>query len=297
MLTKIIKIISILTAFLLIAAIFYSIRSRSGSHRTINPKEDRFGIGSNFDENYLKNKFWNDGQEEIAVYKAEYVYDNETVGFDCRVISKPEFFSQEFNVKSDSMQRLDLFRLMKVNMLSSFQTKRSLYHLMNSTFIKAENPLDVYKVIQTSQDFYGITFKEFNQDKHHVMKFSYSSYLDKEGKNSRDFETAFLFEDQLMYSLRTLKFKEGLKFNQSVMESQAFHRIGRTHLYDTEFTVTDGGELEAFSGNVPTWKVTLVFDQKKVNEYWFSKNYPHICFKMNGWDGRKLELKELSYTK
>jgi len=241
-----------------------------------------------FNPKWAENKLWDDGLAEVAIYTAERVIYKKKRSFDYTYITVKEDFNQQYKVKTDNYERDDLFPVMKVNVFCRIPTDNYPYHFLTSLFFKRQDPIKVYKLTSSSQEWCGNTFKGINA-KGNKYQLSYNSYWDNEGVGQLQLDSNILFEDQLPYSLRSLKFKDGLTFKLPVAELIQTNKASAPNISQGNFKVNQ----EKDQAGKPTWKVTLVLAPEKQNYYWFSAEYPYILLRQRTWDGRNLELKEV----
>ena len=109
-----------------------------------------------------------------------------------------------------------------------------------------------------------------------------------------------LLEDQLPYTLRTLKFENQLMLKVPVYSSQINSRADVPVVYDAEMSVSPLEAIDSLPGGLlkqAAWMVTVKLDDEKTNQYIFTQAYPNILIEMIAWDGRKLRLKEYKRNK
>ncbi|WP_304064400.1 hypothetical protein [Pedobacter glucosidilyticus] len=255
--------------------------------QTQEKKRDQFAaISSNFNQDWANQNHWDDGLAEVAVYEATRTIYGKVRSFDYTYITVSEDFNKAFRVKTDDYQLKDLYKVLKVNAFARIPTDNYPYHLLTSMFFLRENALNLDKMTTSSQEWCGNTFKEYLQD-HKGFNLTYHSYWDTEGDGETKIAAGILLEDQLNYTLRALKFQEGLTFSAPVLESQISSKVGKLKVYDANFKISDDKASN-------TWKVELTLEKDKVNTYYFAKAYPNVLMKQNTWDGRNLVLKDLS---
>lgn len=247
---------------------------------------------SHFNLEWAQNTTWDDGNAEVAVYDAERVIYNKVRRSEYIYIAVKEDFNREFNVKTNNYDRNDLFPVIKINQFARFQTDNYPYHFLTSLFLNREKPFQVFKMTTSSQEWCGNTFKEFLLNDNAYL-FHYHSYFDKEGDMEKQInEFPLLFEDQLFFTLRTLKFQDGLRFSAKVLETQVANKATFPYIFEANFTVIKD-TITTDTVVVSCWRVDVVLDDKKQNQYWFDTIYPNILLKYNAWDGRKLVLKTI----
>ncbi|MDQ3291964.1 MAG: hypothetical protein M3Q05_11815, partial [Bacteroidota bacterium] len=196
-----------------------------------------------FDANWAQQKFWDDGLAEVATYQAQRVVYNKVREFEYTLITVKEDFNKAYNVKTDDYNRKDLFPVMKVNEFARIPTENYPYHYLTSLFFTRDNPVIVHKLTSSSQEWCGNTFKAINRNGN-AFTFSFNSYWDNQGTGEQPLKVLGLFEDQLPYTLRSLKFKNNLNFQAPVYELQQTNKALPPQLYQATFNVTQSSKEE-----------------------------------------------------
>ncbi|MCC2545138.1 hypothetical protein LJY25_01660 [Hymenobacter sp. BT175] len=244
-------------------------------------------LARHFDQQWAMQKLWEDGLAEVAVYDAERVIYNKPRRFEYVQITVKEEFNQRFNVKTDDYQRTDLFPVMKVNQFCRIETDQYPYHFLTSLFFRRDEPITLYKLTTSSQEWCGNTFKAITDDALQYTQ-SYNSYWDGQGSGERALRRNVLFEDALPYTLRSLRFDQLPRFEVAVCELQQTSKALPPAYYEASVAVTAAAAAEAAE---PAWRVVVQLDQQKRNVYWFARAYPNVLLRQTTWDGRSLVLK------
>ncbi|MGY3087378.1 hypothetical protein ACVWYF_000404 [Hymenobacter sp. UYAg731] len=242
-----------------------------------------------FDQNWAMRKLWEDGLAEVATYDAERVIYKKKRTFDYTQITVKEEFNQQFNVKTDDYKRDDLFPVMKINQLCSIQADEYPYHYLTSLFFRRDQPVSLFKMSLSSQEWCGNTFKSIIDDGVNFEMW-FHSYWDGQGDNSRDLRRDIFLEDALPYTLRALKFDQKPAFNLVVLDLQQTNKATPPVYYQARLTTA---EAPAADAPEPAWRVAMTLAPGKENVYWFAKNYPNILLRQTTWDGRTLRLKSM----
>jgi len=238
-----------------------------------------------FDTSWAQKKTWDDGKAEVTKYTATRNVYGKTREFEYTYIVVKEVFNEEYNVKTDDYRRSDLFPVMKVNKFCSFETKAYPYHYLTSLFFKQEKPQQLYKLTNTSQEWCGNTAKSFLNKKDHYL-FEYMSYWDGQGNGSMKVSNQALFEDQLSYTLRSLKFEDGLQFNTEIYSSQVSSKVSAPLAIKSSFSVSKEIENDASA----LWKVMVEKENQQRLTFWFEPNYPNTLIKMEAYGDRSLSI-------
>ena len=243
-----------------------------------------------FEQDWAMNRLWEDGQAEVALYRAERVIYGEPRVFEYTLITVKEEFNQQFNVKTDDYQRQDLFPVMKVNQFCSIPTDTYPYHFLTSLFFRRDQPVQLHKLTTSSQEWCGNTFKAISNDDGLQYEQTYNSYWDGEGAGHRKLQLNALFEDALPYTLRALRFERKPEFAARIYELQQTSRASAPTLYEAQIKVEDALTTDTPD---PAWRVRVVLTDQKTNTYWFAKTYPNTLLRQTTWDGRNLWLKQV----
>lgn len=244
-------------------------------------------IMPHFDEQWAMNKYWEDGLAEVATYDAERTVYKKKRQFEYTLITVKEEFNQQFNVKTDDYQRNDLFPVMKVNEFCQIPADQYPYHYLTSLFFRRDQPVALYKLTSSSQEWCGNTFKTIVDDGVSFTE-SYNSYWDQQGVGSRALRRDALVEDALPYTLRTLRFSQQPEFALTVMDLRQTSKATLPVYYQAHLTTTEAPAAEAAA---PAWRVAVQLAPDKQSVYWFAKAYPNILLRQTTWDGRTLRLK------
>ena len=240
-----------------------------------------------FNESWAMNQLWEDGQAEVATYDAERIIYKKMRQFEYTQITVKEEFNQQYNVKTDDYQRADLFPVMKVNQFCQISTDQYPYHFLTSLFFRRDQPVALYKMTTSSQEWCGNTFKALVDDGVN-FKETFNSYWDKQGMGSLDLRRDIVLEDALPYTLRSLKFESLPKFTFTVLALQQTNQAKPPEYYQARLSTVDAPIAEA---SEPAWRVSLTLAVGKTNVYWFAKRYPNLLLRQTTWDGRTLKLK------
>ena len=244
-------------------------------------------IMPHFNEQWAMNKYWEDGQAEVATYDAERTVYKKKRQFEYTLITVKEEFNQQFNVKTDDYKRNDLFPVMKVNEFCQIPADQYPYHYLTSLFFRRDQPVALHKLTSSSQEWCGNTFKTIVDDGVN-FKESFNSYWDQQGVGSRNLRRDVLVEDALPYSLRALRFGQSPAFDLTVMDLQQTSKAPLPVYYKAYLTTAKATADEA---PAPSWRVTVQLAADKQNVYWFAQAYPNILLRQTTWDGRSLRLK------
>ncbi len=283
------KSVAILGLIAMGFAVWFSIRfAKSKTKQEMDNRQIYFNaIHANFNRAWAQNAYWDSVKMETNTYAAKYILDEEPHHFDYTLSIRKEDFNDQYNTQTQAYDRPDIYEVMKVHASASIHSNDSFYNFLTSMYFLRMNALVLHKMTQSSQDWMGNTFKHYFNTKS-IIEMHYNSYWDREGIGHKIFNKDLLFEDQLVYTLRSLDFKEGLNFNAQVLETQVLNKVGQLHIYPANFEVKDIGMYK----DIPCWKVEVKLDSLKSNEYYFTKEYPNTLLKFKSWDWREWVLKQ-----
>lgn len=283
----IVKLFSVLGIIALLFAVWFSIRfAKSKTKKQLENYQVYFNeIHANFNKDWAKNAYWDKNKIELSTYKITGLWDEKFYARKTAISVSKELFNDQYNVRTESYERPDLYEVMKVNEFRRQGGDPCPYNLMASLFFLQKNPLILHKMTVSSQDCSGTTFKSYANTKS-ILKMNYNSYYDQEGVGEKVLPKDILLEDQLIFTLRSLKFREGLDFSTHILESQINNRVGDLLIYKAKIHVFN----EEMLSDKSCWKVMVQLDSVKRNIYYFDKVYPNQLVKSIAWDGRTLQL-------
>ena len=240
-----------------------------------------------FDQGWAMRKYWEDGLAEVATYDAERIIYKKNRAYIFTMITVKEEFNQQFKVKTDDYKRVDLFPVMKINQFCDIPAEQYPYHYLTSLFFRRDQPVALYKMTSSSQEWCGNTFKAIVDDGVNFEE-TYDSYWDGQGQGNRDLRRDAFVEDALPYTLRALKFTELPTFPLKVLDLQQTNQVKPPHYYEARLSTTAAPAGEAPE---PAWRVAVKLAANRENVYWFAKAYPNMLLRQTTWDGRNLRLK------
>ena len=240
-----------------------------------------------FDQEWAMRKYWEDGLAEVATYSAERTVYKKKRTFEYTQITVKEEFNQQFNVKTDDYKRADLFPVMKINQFCQIQTDQYPYHFLTSLFFRRDQPVALYKMTTSSQEWCGNTFKTIIDGGVNFEQ-TYDSYWDGQGMGRRDLRRDVFLEDALSYSLRALKFEQLPSFDLVVLDLQQTNKATPPVYYQAHLTTSAAVAADV---STPAWRVAIKLRAGRENVYWFAKEYPNVLLRQITWDGRSLQLK------
>lgn len=246
---------------------------------------------------FAQQEVWNDGKAEIATYDAVRIVYGKPRRHTMTMITVKEDFNTEVDVKTDTYNRRDLFAVMKVNLASTIQTDVYPYHYLTSMFFRREDAASVHKVVSTSQEWCGTTFKRFS-GRGDSLVVMYDSYWDGEGNGATIISRDLVIEDQLFYSLRSIPFQQGMTFSARVIPSIITNKAKIAKPQSCTFTVKEdvydpSSETTSDVGRTPCWRVDMTSADTVLASYWFSMDSMHYLTRYRHSDGRQLTLQKI----
>ena len=263
--------------------------SALGPEPPISPAAGAFNAG------WALAPLWDDGQAEVALYTARRPQYGKLRDFETVLIVVKEDFNPAFYAKAEApYQGRSLLPVIKLNFVQSYWTENYPYQFLTSVFVRRDDPTALVKLTQSSQEWCGNTFKEI-RGWTRPSEFVFHSYWDEEGDGTRPLELrpGDLLEDQLLVSLRGLRFSPGLEVRTRLLPSLISNKLGAAlRFVEATIRVADRETLTTARGRVPAWKVSVQAGELS-QTYWFAEEAPHTLLKMVSSDGRELWLKEV----
>jgi len=242
-----------------------------------------------FNAQWAMDKWWEDSLAEVATYAAEQTIGDTTERFECTLITAKEEFSLQYNVITNDVKHKNSFPVIKVNQLYTLTTDKYPQHCLLSMVFRRDQPVPLYKLTASAQDGYGNTFKTIADDGLQYVE-TYNSYQEQQGAGQRQVRHDVLFEEALVYTLRTLRFDQLPAFETQVRAAQPLSEAHPPMYYTAQVRVADG--LLADTAE-PAWRVTVDLNEQRANVYWFAKKYPNPLLRQTTWNGYQMTLKNV----
>ncbi|MBC6609480.1 hypothetical protein H8B15_01015 [Hymenobacter sp. BT507] len=243
-----------------------------------------------FDSDWAMRPLWEDGRAEVARYDAQRVVNGEVLSYELTQVTQLEEFNQQFDVRTDSLQRNDIFPVMHISQFGSLPTDTPPFHFLTTLFFRRDRPTVLHKLTTTLQEPAGNTFKAFVDDDLQYVE-TYNSYQDGQGAGWRLLRHEVLFEDALSYCLRSLKFANRPSFDATIAGQQQTSSAAPPILYQAHVTVADQVATDTLAAS---WRVTIDLNSQRKNVYWFAHDYPHLLLRQTTWNGRLRRLKSVA---
>lgn len=263
-LDKAVKFVAILGIAAIGFAIWFSIQfAKSKTKQEFDKRQTYFNdIHTNFMKDWALNAYWDSLRVENSVYL------NEQNSNEISVSISKQTFNDQFNVKSDVLERPDLYKILNYSIKQTIADTT-----LNANMIYlCMNPLVLHKMTVVAIDSMGHTFKSYFNNKS-VITLKYDSYKDKEGIGEKVFEKDVMMFEQLPFSLRSIDFENAKEFKLKVVEPQLASGIGKfkTKLVDVKVNKLDD-----------KYSVNVEFSKDSICNYVFEKSYPNklITFKV-----------------
>lgn len=263
-LDKAVKIVAILGIAAIAFAIWFSIQfAKSKTKEEFDKRQTYFNdIHTNFIKDWALNSYWDSLPSENSVYL------NTQNNHEIIVKIEKQTFNDQYNVKSDVLERPDLYKVLNYSINQS-HADSALYANM---YYLCMNPLVLHKMTSVAIDQYGQTHKSYFNNKS-VITLKYNSYKDKEGEGEKVLEKDVMLLEQLPFSLRSLDFEKAKDFKLKVIDPQIASGIGnfRSKLVDV-----------SVEKNVDLYVVDVKYSKDSICSYVFEKAYPNklVSFKL-----------------
>ncbi len=263
-LDKAVKIVAILGIAAIAFAIWFSIQfAKSKTKQEFDKRQTYFNdIHTNFKKDWALNAYW----DSLTIENSVYV--NEQTAHQISVKIEKQTFNDQFNVKTDVLERPDLYKVLNYSINQSYADS-----ILNANMVYlCMNPLVLHKMSMGAVDKNGQTFKSYFNNKS-VITLKYDSYRDKEGVGEKVFEKDVMLFEQLPFSLRSIDFENAKEFKLKVIEPQIASGIGK---FKTQLVNVKVEKKDAL------YSVNVEFSKDSVCNYQFEKNYPNklVAFKL-----------------
>ncbi len=255
-----------------------------------------------------ENKFWDtwgDAQAEVSVYDLVQKRYGELRRGEAVLIFVAEPHTRKTRVKPDpgNHPKKDIFYVLKLNHLRTFQTGVYPYRIMSSIFTQVDPEGDrprgsPSKVTFSSQEWCGQVFHQLRFDQKSLQSNSFS-YFDKEADQSvrLPYPPNALVGDNLYVALRGIlgvRIKPGERKSFDFLPTLAEVRLDHKPLAWSKARVHRAAlqtNIDVPAGRYGVDLFTLTSAGRPTLKFWIESGPPHRVIAWEGSDGEKAELK------
>ncbi len=243
---------------------------------------------------------WDDGKAEVAEYEGVRVIDGAPRAHLLYLVTTVEDFNRETNARADwPFGQKPIVAVLQQNQNLSLSDTAPPRHLMSSTAVLRQEPAKVLKLVTSSQEWKGITSKEFDFSGR-MPRRAWTSYRDEEGSGSEDLRSwpsEAVFDEQLPLLVRLLDLREGLETGMALVESQMTSEAGKPEVAAARLRVESAkGAVKVPAGTwaaEDVWRVVLEGADGRGVEFFVEKAAPRTLLAWNGNDGQTYGLRSV----
>ena len=243
---------------------------------------------------------WDEGHAEVATYDGEQVVDGAPRRHAMIVVTVKEDLNREYNVKADWPHgQKPILAAMKQMQIATIPATDYPRHLMATLFVERENPGKLVKMTISSQEWSGITSKEFDFSRR-TPQWHWSSYRDGEGSGSetlRGWPQEAIFEEHLPLLVRTLDLHEGLDASLALVPNQSTNRAPRPEPVSARLRVErPDAEVRVPAGTWATsesWRVSIEAGDGRAMEFVVVDDPTRVLLAWSSNDGRFFALRSM----
>jgi hypothetical protein len=247
-------------------------------------------------------KRWDDGNAEVATYDATRILDGEARPHTLRLLTLREDLNREYMAKADWPHgQKPILTVLRQSQVATIPAPNFDHHTMATVFVERDQPSRLVKLIVSSQDWNGATFKEFvTADRTATMR--YHSYWDGEGSGETTLrnhhEGGARFEEELPLLVRTLRLEEGLRVPLALYPNQTTTRavVPEPVLAGLEVSVPlEPVEVPAGAWEPDAlWLVTVQAQDGRLWRFWVTRESPQTLVQWGSADGREYRLRDVT---
>jgi hypothetical protein len=255
-----------------------------------------------FDAAWSLDRLWDDGQGEISRYDAVTRYEGQAWEHEVVTIVISEPFSNTLWVKADHPDADDI-PVIKMNIVFEVPTRHYDTRVMSSVFIPRSDPAVLVKQAVSTQEWCGTSFFEV-QGWTDPPTLVWNTYWDGEGRGERPLDelgdAGLMTTEQLLLSLRALRFEEGLTLTVPLLDSlHDTARLDDARVADAGVTVAALEEITLADGApAQAWRVHVEPALGPAMDLWFLDNDVRTLARLERPDARggitQLTLRETS---
>ncbi|HET6373029.1 MAG TPA: hypothetical protein VFG76_06965 [Candidatus Polarisedimenticolia bacterium] len=250
------------------------------------------------DLSWGRDPIWDDGKAEVARYDAHRKVYGADRAFETRIITVKEDFNKTLGVKADPpYEGKDLLTVLKMNVISRIDTENYPYQYMTSLFVRREDPREVFKMTQSSQEWCGATFKEIvTWDGAPYM--NYHSYFDGQGDGRTPITlgAGTYLEEQLLLVLRAAEMKEGVEYRFGLHAPLITNSVRGHEVREAVAKLSGEESLVTPAGTFTARRIEIAAPGSSAAPmtFWIEKGGRRALLKLSTADGRSLQLREIS---
>lgn len=256
----------------------------------VSCSQDQITTSVPVDPRWAASTYWDQGQAEVATYDATRVIYGVPRPHTLTMITVKETFTPEFNTKADEPTKEGTFEVFKVNLVTRVETDSYPYQLMSSLFLQRHHPDVLHKMVTSTQEWCGTTYKSVTRSAA-LPTLTYHSYWDGEGDGTLQLERDAIYEDQLVTTLRALPFTKQTTFTARVYPSLLSTKVGVVEPLTASFRVVQDS-VRMDSTSVRAWRVDMNTSTTSA-QWWFDTQIPHHLLRFEHSDGRRMTLRSI----
>lgn len=248
---------------------------------------------------------WYEGKAEWALYDATRIIYGEPRTYEATIFTNKQHMDPATTTKASDWQRPGNVEVFKHNLSEMIPTENYTYRFLTTAFIRTDN-LGLFKLIASTQEDCGATYKDFTTTNDGRVQAVQFSYFPDEGRSTTTYAMGdrFAAHDALSLTLRDFPFSTAKEGDTRTIELLADQTdTHATPLKPARATVRYAGPetLNLPIGEVRAHHLIVTHDEiggMTESHYWFAddaENMRRIMVRYEGPWGVEYRLKQLDW--
>lgn len=245
---------------------------------------------------------WNRGKAEWALYDAQRVIYGKPRRYEATIFTNVQHMNPRTTTKAENASADGSMPVFKHNVSEMIPTDNYTYRFLTTCFVR-RNDMTAYKVVASSQEDCGSTYRQFiaRDDRVRALQFG---YFPSEGRATADFESMdeLAFHDALTLTLRDYPFEldEHRPRDLALVQDLTDNHWVRLTPRPAKLEYVGAETLEVPYGRVDTHHLRITHESiggATESHYWFAADpeLRHVLVRYTGPFGVAYKLKRLAW--
>jgi hypothetical protein len=245
---------------------------------------------------------WHEGKAEWAVYESERVIYDKVRQHETVIFTNKEHVDPATTTKAENWRKPGMVEMFKFSVSRIIPTENYDYRYLSSGYVRTDT-LAPYKLMTSSQEHCGTTFRQFTADDGRVNAV-YFGYFPGEGESGASFQRTpnLAFHDLLALTLRDYPFDDSARPRLELMLVPTQESNQRTTLAPSPATVENLGRetIDVPFGRIDTHRLRVRHAEDggvTESHFWFAADSRHrrVMVQYRGPHGVTMRLKRLDW--
>ncbi|VVB53910.1 Uncharacterised protein [uncultured archaeon] len=241
---------------------------------------------------WAKNKMWDDGATEYAVYNSSRIVDGQPVNYQTITLTEAAYFDGIYHVKNFN-NTPGSTPILAYTTIEDYNAVNYPTSIMAEFLVQRDNVFLPLKATVSAQQWPGMLYKEFQNWNQPTLLYRSPEPGQGEGKEDVILNRGDLFEDQLPIALRSLPMEKGFSQYVRILDPMASTSVRTPSAHTARITYSGEDVVTTGIGVIPAQIINVTYDDGQ-DTYWLKKQYPNTLLKLQNRYGHKMLLEDTS---